>query len=68
MYVMYHVTRLQREYLMPGGEEMTTLVDLTQTRLQCCGVTSQQDYDNVSTKLLAFAFKHSLSRIEVKFT
>ena len=44
---MYHVTRLQREYLMPGGEEMTTLVDLTQTRLQCCGVTGHQDYTNV---------------------
>ena len=46
--MMYHVTRLQREYLMPGGEEMTTLVDLTQTQLQCCGVTGHQDYDNVS--------------------
>ena len=50
--VMYHVTRLQREYLMPGGEEMTTLVDLTQTQLQCCGVTGHQDYINVSIKIL----------------
>ena len=44
---MRHLTRLQGEYLMPGGEEMTTLVDLAQTQLQCCGVTGHQDYANV---------------------
>jgi len=36
--------RLSIEYLMPGGEKMTSLMDLIQTRLHCCGVSSPSDY------------------------
>jgi len=38
--------RLSGEYLMPGGEKLTMLMDLLQTQLHCCGVTSPSDYKN----------------------
>ena len=38
------VSRLRAEYGMPGGEELTRVVDLVQTELECCGVTGPGDY------------------------
>ena len=38
------LSRLKVEYAMPGGEELTRVVDLLQSDLQCCGVSGPADY------------------------
>ena len=38
------VRRLRKEYAMPGGEELTRVVDLVQTEMECCGVSGPGDF------------------------